>query len=137
MSAAPWHACIGLHSARGCRCLQILAKQEESDRKAEALFGESSLLAAWSEVKATAYAELAERRQLVLALNKSVIEPLVQFRVGGPYAVMTWQGNMRLTLPMTLSQDQKDRQRRRIKEELTNTASEHGDYKVGLLRQYS
>lgn len=61
--------------------LQILAKQEESDRKAEALFGESSLLAAWSEVKATAYAELAERKQLVLALNKSVIEPLIQFRV--------------------------------------------------------
>ena len=60
---------------------QILAKQEESDRKAEALFGESSLLAAWSEVKATAYAELGERKQLVLALNKSVIDPLIQFRV--------------------------------------------------------
>ncbi|KAK9893436.1 hypothetical protein P389DRAFT_21288 [Cystobasidium minutum MCA 4210] len=89
---------------------KILAKQEESDRKAEALFGESSLLAAWSEVKATAYAELAERKQLVLALNKSVIDPLIQFR------------------------DQKDRQRRRIKEELANTASEHNDYKSHTLR---
>lgn len=61
--------------------LQILAKQEESDRRAEALFGESSLLAAWSEVKATAYAELAERKQVVLALNRGVIDPLIQFRV--------------------------------------------------------
>lgn len=63
------------------RLAQILTKQEETDRRLDAAFRDSSLLDAWTQIKSISYAELVERRQFLYMLQHSVIEPLVAFRV--------------------------------------------------------
>jgi hypothetical protein len=107
------------------RPTQILTKQEDSDKRHEALYRDTSLLQAWSQLKAIVYAEIVERRQLLYAIQHSVVDPLVAFKVCIPDALakMPW-------LICHVLQDQKERQRRRIKEETTATTNEHADYKV-------
>ena len=71
--------CISSDSAR--IALQLLVKQEESDRRLDLAFRESSVTHAWSQIKGILHAELAERRNAVYKLTHGVVEPLVAFKV--------------------------------------------------------
>ena len=90
--------------------LQLLVKQDESDRRLDASLRDLGITAAWSQIKSTVHAELVERRQGLYKLQHGCIEPLVSFR------------------------DQRERQRKRIKDETTTITSEHADYKAHTLR---
>lgn len=95
---------------------QLIAKQDEIDKRQPAssasLFArwDSGIQIAWLQMRAITYAELSDRRILVDALKRSVIDPLTAFR------------------------DQKDRQRRRIAEEARNVVAEHKEYKTHTLK---